>query len=329
MSELRWNALLGEWTITATHRQDRTFLPPRDFCPLCPTRAGAAATEIPREDFEIAVFENRFPSLRPDPPAPAVSGTELSPVLPALGACEVIVYSPQHDATLAGASLERIERLITVWAHRTLELGARDEIEYVFIFENRGEAIGVTLSHPHGQVYAYSYLPPVAVREVAAERAHREGSGSCLWCDLAADEAADGRRTVLETPGWRAGVPFAARWPYEVHLAPTRHVGWLHELDSGERSALALALKTLLNKYDALFGFPLPYIMAIHQRPTDGGDHDDHLHFEFYPPNRTETKLKYLAGSEAGAGAFINDTLPEETAERLRSTGPTVADMAR
>src|SRR5688572_24413385 len=136
MSELRWNVLLDEWTITATHRQDRTFLPPRDFCPLCPTRAGGVPTEIPRDDFEIAVFENRFPSLELRPPEPAVEGTDLSPVRPALGECEVIVYSPQHDATLAGLSLESIERLITVWAHRTLELGARPEIDYVFIFEN-------------------------------------------------------------------------------------------------------------------------------------------------------------------------------------------------
>lgn len=322
MSELRWNALLGEWTITATHRQDRTFLPPRDFCPLCPTRPGGPPTEIPREDFEIAVFENRFPSLEPRPPAPAVDGTGLSPVRPALGACEVIVYSPQHDATLAGSSLEAIERLIMVWAHRTLELGARDEIEYVFIFENRGEAIGVTLHHPHGQVYAYSFLPPVAVRETGAFREHREQHDSCLSCDLEVEERRDGRRTVLETPGWRVGVPFAARWPYEVHLTPTRHVGWLHELEAEERSGLALALKGLLTRYDALFGFPLPYIMAIHQRPTGGGHHDEHLHLEFYPPNRTATKLKYLAGSEAGAGAFINDTLPEETAARLRSAGP-------
>jgi UDPglucose--hexose-1-phosphate uridylyltransferase len=322
MSELRWNALLAEWTITATHRQDRTFLPPRDFCPLCPTPPGAAETEIPRADFEIAVFENRFPSLQPDPPQPAVGGSELSPVMPAIGACEVIVYSAQHDATLGGASLEQIERVITVWAHRTLELGAREETAYVFIFENRGEAIGVTLPHPHGQVYAYPQLPPIAARESAAQRAHRERIGRCLWCDLADEERADGRRTVLETPGWRAGVPFAARWPYEVHLAPDRHVGWLHELDADERSGLASALKGLLAKYDALFGFPLPYIMAIHQRPTDGGDHDDHLHIEFYPPNRTATKLKYLAGSEAGAGAFVNDTLPEETAARLREVGP-------
>lgn len=323
MSELRWNPQLGEWVITATHRQDRTFLPPRDFCPLCPTKPRGVPTEIDRPDFEIAVFQNRFPSLHPRPPAPAVEGTELTPVERALGECEVVVYTPQHDATLAGATLERLRRLIDVWAHRTLALGARPEIDYVFVFENKGEAIGVTLHHPHGQIYAYPHIPTIPAREAANAREHRARTGSCLWCDLQAQELADGRRVVLATDTWVAGVPFFARWPYEVHLAPRRHVGWLHELDAGEVEGLARALKAILVKYDGLFGFSLPYIMAIHQRPTDGGDHDGyHLHIELYPPNRTETKLKYLAGSEAGAGAFINDTLPEQTAERLRGLEP-------
>ena len=323
MSELRWNPQLGEWVITATHRQDRTFLPPRDFCPLCPTKPGGTPTEIDRPDFQIAVFQNRFPSLRPDPPEPAVAGTELTPVEPARGECEVVVYTPQHDATLAGASLERIRRLIAVWAHRTLELGARPEVAYVFVFENKGEAIGVTLHHPHGQIYAYPHIPTLPGREVTNARAHRSRTGGCLWCDLQRQELSDGRRVLAETDGWIAGVPFFARWPYEVHLTPRRHIGWLHELTGDEIDGLARLLKTVLLKYDALFGFSLPYIMAVHQRPTDGGDHDGyHLHFEFYPPNRTETKLKYLAGSEAGAGAFINDTLPEETAARLRDLEP-------
>ncbi len=329
MSELRWNPQLGEWVITATHRQDRTFLPPRDFCPLCPTREGHPPTEIDRPDFDIAVFQNRFPSLRPDPPPPAVEGTALTPVEPAVGECEVVVYTPQHEATLSGASLERLRHLIAVWAHRTLELGARDQVAYVFVFENKGEAIGVTLHHPHGQIYAYPHIPPIVGREVDAGRRHRAraGGGACLWCDVAEQERADGRRVVVESDGWLVGVPFFARWPYEVHVTPRRHVGWLHELDAREVDGLARALKTLLLKYDALFGFSLPYIMAVHQRPTDGGDHDGfHLHIEFYPPNRTETKLKYLAGSEAGAGAFINDTLPEETAPRLRELEPTTPE---
>ena len=280
-------------------------------------------TEIARPTFDIAVFDNRFPSLRRDPEPPAVEGTELTPVEPSYGACEVVVYTPEHQRTLASMPLERVRRLIAVWAHRTLVLGARDEVAYVFVFENKGEQIGVTLHHPHGQIYAYPTVPPVLVRETTNAAAHLEEHDTCLWCDLNRQEVEDGRRVVARGGGWLATVPFFARWPYEVHLTSERHVGWLHELDAAEVDGLARVLLTVIRKYDALFDMSLPYIMAIHQRPTDGGDHDGyHLHLELYPPNRTATKLKYLAGSEAGAGAFINDTLPEETAVTLRELPP-------
>ena len=325
MSERRWNPVLGEWVITATHRQDRTFLPPAESCPLCPTRPGGPATEISRGDFEIAVFDNRFPSLRADPEPPAVEGTELTPVEPSFGACEVVVYTPDHASQLGSLSVEHVRHLIAVWAHRTLVLGARHEVAYVYAFENRGEEIGVTLHHPHGQIYAYPTIPPVLERETENAREHEAHAGGCLWCDLNRQELDDGRRVVASGGGWLAAVPFFARWPYEVHLVSERHVGWLHELDRDEVDGLARMLLTVVRKYNALFDRTLPYIMAIHQRPTDGGDHDAyHLHVEFYPPNRTATKLKYLAGSEAGAGAFINDTLPEETAAALRDLPPTL-----
>ncbi|HVL54616.1 MAG TPA: galactose-1-phosphate uridylyltransferase [Vitreimonas sp.] len=330
MSERRWNPVLGEWTITATHRQDRTFLPPKEYCPLCPTREGRPATEITRPTFEVAVFDNRFPSLRPDPEPPAIEGTDLTPVEPSFGACEVVVYTPDHDASLGSMPVGRIRQLIEVWAHRTLVLGARPEVACVFVFENRGEAIGVTLNHPHGQIYAYPTIPPVIAREVANGALHHDETERCLWCDLLSQETSDGRRIVAETATWVAGVPFFARWPYEVHLTPRRHVGWLHELEPAEIDDLARLLATVVRKYDALFGFTLPYIMAVHQRPTTGAGEDAyHLHIEFYPPNRTESKLKYLAGSEAGAGAYINDTLPETTAERLRDLEPRDAGAVR
>jgi UDPglucose--hexose-1-phosphate uridylyltransferase len=327
MSERRWNPVLGEWVITATHRQDRTFLPPPEYCPLCPTRPGSPPTELERETFDIAVFDNRFPSLVPNPPKPAVIGTALTPVAPSIGACEVVVYAPQHDATLASMSRDRVRHLIEVWGHRTLVLGARPEVAYVFAFENKGEAVGVTLHHPHGQIYAYPDVPPILSREVMNGQAHHRTGGTCLWCDLAAQELADGRRIVVASDTWLTGVPFFARWPYEVHLQPRRHVGWLHELDQAEVDGLAEDLLRLLRGYDALFGFSMPYVMAIHQGPVDGGAHEGyHLHIEVYPPHRTATRLKYLAGSEAGAGAFINDTLPEETAPQLRAALPSAVD---
>ena len=209
MSELRWNPQLGEWVITATDRQERTFLPPRNFCPLCPTRPGGPPTEIPRTGFEIVVFENRFSALHREPPEPAVEGTVLTPVRPAAGACEVVVYTPEHDTTLADSSLEQIEHLIGVWAHRTLELGARPDVDFVYAFENRGEAVGVTLHHPHGQIYAYPYLPPLIARELASGREHAAPPMPArLWCDLLGQERDDGRRVVMTTEHWQAVVPF-------------------------------------------------------------------------------------------------------------------------
>jgi UDPglucose--hexose-1-phosphate uridylyltransferase len=322
VSELRWNPLLGEWVITATHRQDRTFLPPPTYCPLCVGEAGQPPTEIARPDFGLAVFENRFPSLRAAPPPPSVRPTPTATVERAIGRCEVVVYTPDHAATLSQLGPAVIRRLVQVWAYRTRELAGDPRVQYVFCFENRGEAIGVTLHHPHGQIYAYPYVPPLIDREAESARAHADRTGRCLWCDLIDQELADGRRLIANEDSWLAGVPFFARWPYEVHLTPRRHVGWLHELDGGDVDGLARALHQVLVKYDGLFKAPLPYVLAVHQRPvrTDRGDF--HLHIELYPPNRTETKLKHLAGSELGAGSFINDTLPEQTAARLRQVEP-------
>ncbi len=320
MSELRWNPLLGEWVATATHRQERTFLPPADYCPLCPTKPGGFPTEVPDPDYDIVVFENRFPSLRADAPEPAVEGTPLAPVRPARGVCEVVLYSPRHDTTLAAEPVEQIDKLIYVWKDRTAELGARDDVEYVFIFENKGEAIGVTLHHPHGQIYGYPFVPPRIERELRASDAHHAATGRCLVCDLAAAERADGRRIVLESERFVAYVPFFARWPYEVHVVPRRHMGLITELDRAEHRDLAATLKGLLAAYDALFEKSFPYMMVVHQAPTDGHPYPVyHLHVEFYPPLRSADRMKYLAGSETGAGVFINDTLAEEKAAELRA----------
>lgn len=319
MSELRWNPLLGEWVATATHRQDRTFLPPADFCPLCPTREGGVPTEIPAPDFDIVVFENRFPSLQITPPEPTVEATELYPVRPGAGVCEVVVYSPDHHTSLAQEPVERIEKLIHVWTDRFRELERLDFVEYVFIFENKGEEIGVTLHHPHGQIYGYPFVPPTIARELSQCRAHHDATGHCLICDILAEERRDGRRLVAENASFAAFVPFFARWPYEVHLVAARHVQALTDFTIGETRDLAALLKLVLEGYDRLFDKPFPYMMVLHQRPTDGGDYGHyHFHIELYPPLRTATKLKYLAGSESGAGVFINDTLAEETAARLR-----------
>lgn len=316
MSELRWNRLAGEWVVTATHRQERTFLPPAEFCPLCPTKPGGFETEIDRPQYEIAVFQNRFPSLRTPPPLPAIDGNDVFAVAPAVGECEVIVYTSDHHATMGSMPIERIESLVDVWIDRTQELGKRDDVAYVFIFENRGEAMGVTLHHPHGQLYAYPFVPPVVARELAGFRAYRTEGRGCMLCDMRASDIGAGR-AIDEAPATTTVIPFAARYPYEAHIVMNRHVAALPSLTGDERSGLARAIRRLVRGYDALFDRVFPYVMAVHQAPTQG-DGDYHAHIEFYPPMRTAEKLKYLAGSEIGAGMFINDTLPEERAAVLR-----------
>ncbi len=304
MSELRFNELRGEQVAYAIHRQDRTFLPDRAHCPLDPARPGMPATEIPLESFEIVVFDNRFPAFE----APS-------------GAAEVVVYTDDHDASLASLPVERVEELMWVWRHRYLELGAREDVEYVYIFENRGVEVGVTLHHPHGQIYGYPFLPPVPALELAADAR----LGGCAPCALLERERADGERMLFENGAVSAFVPRAARWPFEAHLVMSAHRPSLLDCEDRELRLLAEALLKLVRGYDALFSRPMPYVMAVHQRPTGaagaaaaGAGAGGHLHLEFYPPLRTAEKLKYLAGSEQGAGTFIGDVLPEEAAASLR-----------
>jgi UDPglucose--hexose-1-phosphate uridylyltransferase len=300
----RFEELRGEQVTYAIHRQDRTFLPARDHCPLDPTRPGGEETEIPFPEFEIAVFDNRFPAFR----APH-------------GAAEVVVYTADHDASFGTLAPERAEALMWVWRHRYAELGAREDIDYVFIFENRGVEVGVTLHHPHGQIYGYPFMPPVPGLELAAD----ERLGGCAPCELLRRELADGRRVLLESDGVVVYVPYAARWAYEAHVVMRRHRASLLECEPQEMRQLAEALQTLTRGYDALFDRPFPYVMAVHQASTASPSSpaaatagQGHLHVEFYPPLRTAEKLKYLAGSEQGAGAFISDTLPEDSAVKLR-----------
>lgn len=318
MSELRWHPLLQEWVITATHRQNRTFKPPADYCPLCPSRPGKAATEFPVSEFEVGIFENRFPSLASPPPLEAVMGTPLSPVKKSQGVCEVVVYSAEHEGNLGTLSQSRRELLIRAWQDRTAALYEKKSIKYLLIFENRGDAIGVTLSHPHGQIYAFPYLPPVPAKELAAAKKHFAKTQRNLFLDIAAEELKDGRRIIARGKHWLMVVPFFARYPYEVLLMPTSHFPLLTDLKSGAVSELAAMLGRLVRAYDLLFMEPMPYLMLLQQGPPNAAAYSQ-VRFSFLPALRTKGKLKFLAGCEQGAGSFINDTLPEETAETLRA----------
>lgn len=323
MSELRWNPVLEEWVVTATQRQDRTFFPPPDYDPLAPTHPGGFPTEIPAPTYEIVVFENKFPSFRREAPFPVVKGTPLTPVLPAQGICEVVCYTPEYNAELATLPVEKVEELVYVWADRFEELGAHDYVRYVYIFENKGKEIGVTLAHPHGQIYAYPFIPPIPARELDAARRHFQAIGRDLLGDVLAQELEDGRRIVAQNDHFVAFVPFFARYPYEVHIVPRALRPAITDFNDTERRALASILNVVMLKYNHLWNRSMPYIMLMHQRPTDGDEHSYYrFHIEFYPPYRTPDKLKYLAGSEAGAGVFINDTHAETTAQALREAAP-------
>jgi UDPglucose--hexose-1-phosphate uridylyltransferase len=304
MTELRFNELRGELVDYAIHRQERTFLPPRDHCPLDATKPGGEPTEIPYPEFEIAVFDNRFPAFEPPH-----------------GAAEVVVYTDDHEASFATLPLARAEALMWVWRHRYLELGSRPDVDYVFIFENRGVEVGVTLHHAHGQIYGYPFIPPVPALEQAAD----ERLGGCAPCALLERELAEGARVTYENAALVAYVPYAARWPYELNLVLLEHRPSLLQCTAQELRLLADALQRVVRGYDRLFDRPFPYVMAVHQAPTAGAGPagapgEGHLHIEFYPPLRTRDKLKYLAGSEQGAGAFISDVLPEEAAAALRES---------
>jgi UDPglucose--hexose-1-phosphate uridylyltransferase len=321
---LRWHALRGEWVTYAGFRQNRTFLPPPEYNPLAVTRDPANPTELPQGNYEIAVFDNRFPSLAldaHDPPALTV------PSAPANGHCEVVVFTQDPNTALVHLPLSRIELLLQVWGERTRRIGAQPQIAYVLPFENRGAEVGVTLHHPHGQIYAYPFVPPVPARMLAQEDAHYREHGSSLLCDMARDEAADGRRVLFQDEHAIAFVPACARYPYEVWVLPRTPCPDFASLTPAQRSSLARALKTVLRKYEAMWNRPFPYLMAWYQAPTDGAAHPEtQLHAQFYPPYRSRDRLKYLAGTELGAGMFAMDVLPENTAAELQAVVVTLED---
>jgi UDPglucose--hexose-1-phosphate uridylyltransferase len=316
-AHLRWHPLRGEWVAYASHRQHRTFLPPAEFSPLAVTTDPAHPTELPGGAWEVAVFENLFPTLTGEAKEAPPSIVETRP---GAGVCEVVVFTQDPSQTLGGLPLPQLELVVDVWADRYEELGARDDVDYVFPFENRGVEVGVTLHHPHGQIYAYPFVPPAAARELALQGAHLHARGRGLLEDHVDAELRDGRRMLYTGDQVVAFVPACARYPYEVWVASRRPAGSLAALNTAERADFARGLKTVLLKLDGLWSRPMPYVMVFHQAPTDGVPHPEaHLHVEIYPALRMRDRLKYLAGSEVGAGVFTADTLPEEKAADLQA----------
>ncbi|MET9804364.1 galactose-1-phosphate uridylyltransferase [Streptomyces sp. NPDC006368] len=311
-SEIRHDPLLGDAVAIASHRQGRTYHPPADECPLCPSRDGRHS-EIPDGDYDVVVFENRFPSLAGD-----------------AGRCEVVCFTSDHHASFADLTEEQAALVLEAWTDRTAELAELPGVEQVFCFENRGAEIGVTLGHPHGQIYAYPFTTPRTALMLRSLHDHRAATGRNLFDDLVARERADAERVVLESDEWVAFVPYAAHWPYEVHLYPKRRVPDLRALDEAAGAEFPAVYLELLRRFDRIFDGrgggregggepPTPYIAAWHQAPLrDAGRDDFALHLELFTIRRTSGKLKFLAGSESGMSVFINDVPPEAAARRLR-----------
>ncbi|MFI2755124.1 galactose-1-phosphate uridylyltransferase [Cellulomonas sp. P22] len=329
--EMRLDPLTGDWVPMASHRMNRTFLPAADSCPLCPARPGAEYSdgEVPDTDYDVAVFENRFPALMQVPGLSvddtwAVDGEDVWQARPAAGRCEVVCFSSDHTSSFADLTPTRVRTIIEAWADRTRELAALPGVEQVFCFENRGKEIGVTLPHPHGQIYAFPFVPPRTQAMLRQAAAHQARTGRNLHRDVLDAERRAGTRVVLESEHWTAYVPAAARWPVEVHLAPHRDVPDLPALTDAERDDLAVTYLELLRRLDRFFvepdgtPIPLPYIAGWHQAVVGEGRDLGRLHLQIFSVLRAPGKLKYLAGVESGMAAWISDTTPERVAARLQ-----------
>jgi UDPglucose--hexose-1-phosphate uridylyltransferase len=304
-SHRRWHPVRREWVVYSAHRQTRTYKPPTNDCPFCPM---APDGEIPVKDFSIAVFDNRFSSFQKDPPkAEPIAGLDL-PVDNAAGNCEVIVYSADHRASMGTLPQERRELLVRVWGDRIRDLLQMPAVQVVMPFENRGEEAGVTLHHPHGQIYAFSYLPPVID---AMSQTFREGYDLAKLATLAP-------YVVADTGSAAALIPPFARFPYEMWIGPKRFRPTPEALGPEEVADCATLLAKVANTYDRFFGRLCPYVMIVYAAPR-GMEEFFPFHIQFQPLLRAPQKLKFIAGCEMGAGSFLVDILPETAAQNLRN----------
>ena len=318
--ELRWNPVLETWVMVSAARQHRPFLP-KDACPFCP-----GSGKVPA-DYDVQLYPNDFPHLMHDPPEPTIADDALLRVGRAFGSCDVVLYSPDHQGSIKDLPPPHRMKLFDLWCAHFAAMRAREDVKYVLIFENKGEVIGVTMHHPHGQIYSYPYIPLRPLREIEAARRHTATHcGACLFCAILEKELAFGRRVVWASEHFVAFVPSYAEYPYEVHIYPRRHVQSILDLTDEEADDFMAGLQRQVRVYDSLFGFELPFMMGFHQEPVDDQDYGFyHFHVEFYPVHRAADRLKYNAGSETAGGAFTNPSSPEERAAELRGLAAALA----
>ncbi len=321
---MRFDHLTGEWIAIAGHRQERIFLPSQSDCPLCPTTSGNLS-EIPERDYRVVVFENRFPSFL-DENVPGDGAADAIPAfgadLPAYGRCEVVAFSPDHHGSIGALDADQMGLVMAAWRDRTESLLQQPGVRFVFVFENRGSEIGVTLHHPHGQIYAYPYVPPWARNMLDVAGLRSDGSDQSHLRSIVAFEREQATRIVHADDHWVAFVPYASRWPFEVQVHPIADRRSLAELTTEEQDSFSASYPRLIRALDSLFDAPLPYMsgwIQVPAHPTADELRDSRLFLRLVSNRRAGDKLKFLAGSESLMGAFIGDVVPEDAAERIRA----------
>jgi UDPglucose--hexose-1-phosphate uridylyltransferase len=326
----RYNPLTREWVLVSPHRTQRPWqgqveetaaeLGP-DYdpdCYLCPGNSRAGGLRNPPYDGTF-VFDNDFAALKADTPTELLQDRGLTVAQGEPGLCRVLCFSPKHNLTIPGMSSAEVRRVVDLWTEQYAELGARELVNHVQIFENRGAMMGASNPHPHCQVWANSTVPNEPAKELASLAEYRTARASCLLCDYLDLELRQRERVVSENASFAVVVPFWAVWPFETLLIARRHMTALDQAQDSERDDLAGILQDITRRYDKLFAVSFPYSMGFHQRPTDGAPHDEcHLHAHYYPPLlRSATVRKFLVGYEMLAMPQ-RDITPEAAAERLR-----------
>jgi UDPglucose--hexose-1-phosphate uridylyltransferase len=312
MAELRYNPFKNDWVMVASARQNRPQMP-KDWCPFCP-----GSGRVP-DAYDVLKYDNDFPALSQNPPEPDDVATDFFQVREAYGKCEVILYSSDHTATLPQLNVPHVKRLVDLWCERYAALSGDKKVKYVMIFENRGEVVGVTMPHPHGQIYAFPFLPKKLELKLACAQKYWNDEGRCLFCDWLKAERDSAVRVIFENEHFCVVIPFFSEFAYGVQIVSKRHTLHITDFDEAERLSLAEAVRNTVGMYDSLFDKPFPYMMCMYSAPVNMGDMACfHYHIEFLPPMRSKDKQQFLASSETGAWAHCNPTAPEDKAQELR-----------
>ncbi len=312
MAELRYNPFKDDWVMVASSRQGRPQMP-KNWCPFCP-----GSGKVP-DEYDVFMYKNDFPALSPNPPEPDAVATDFFKVDESYGRCEVILYSPEHTVTLPELAVSHIKKLVDLWCERFEVLSQDEKHKYIMIFENRGDVVGVTMPHPHGQIYAYPFLPKKLELELDCARKHEAKTNNCLYCDWLKSEQDFKQRVIFENEYFSVIIPFFSEFTYGTHIISKSHKKYITDFNEEEKIVLAQTLKETTGMYDSLFDMQFPYMMCMHNAPVNMDDIEGfHFHIEFFPPMRSADKQQFSASSETGAWAHCNPTAPEEKAQELR-----------